>query len=178
LVHNLFLAARPLPEKAVAITGFAEQFKQDHRLQGNLIKPENLHVTLVELTGVKESEQTVVEKVSAAARRISLPPFDVAFARAMSFSVRKDKAVVLTGSEGVTGLVTLQRALIAALHKEWLKISPNPRYTPHMTLLYADAAIPEISVPPLRWTATEFVFIRSLPGKSTHVVLDRWPLSG
>jgi hypothetical protein len=47
-----------------------------------------------------------------------------------------------------------------------------------MTLLYADRAIREISVSPLRWPVTEFVFIRSLPGKSTHVILDCWPLRG
>ena len=114
----------------------------------------------------------------AAAQRVVLPAFDVVFGRAASFVVRKENALVLTGGEGSATLVTLQRALIAALHKEWLKIPSNPRYTPHMTLLYTGRPVPEIAVPPLRWTATEFVFIRSLPGKSTHLVLDRWSLRG
>jgi len=178
LVPNLFLATRPSPEAAAAGTALADWIRRDHQLRGNLVKLENLHVTLVEFFKLTEREETVLEKVSAAAKRVDLAPFEVNFDRAMSFRVRKDEAVVLTGSDGVTGLVTLQRDLIGALHKEWLKIPPNPRYTPHMTLLYADRAIPEISVRPLRWTATEFVFIRSLPGKSTHVVLDRWPLRG
>jgi 2'-5' RNA ligase len=178
LVPNLFLAARPAPDDVVAIAGLARRLNQDHGLHGHPIKPENLHVTLVEFMGVKEREQTVLEKVPAAAKRVALPAFDVVFDRAASFVVRKENAVVLTGGEGCAGLVTLQRALIAALHKEWLKIPPNPRYTPHMTLLYAGTGMPEIAVPPLRWTATEFVFIRSLTGKSTHLVLDRWPLRG
>ena len=178
MVYNLFLAARPLPDEAAAIGDFAVGLNRDHGLQGHLIKRENLHVTLVAFTGVKESEQTVLEKVPAAAKRVVLPAFDVVFDRAAGFSGGKGKAVVLMGGDGVTGLVTLQRALITALHKEWLKIPPNPRYMPHMTLLYAATDIAETAVPPQRWTATEFVFIRSLAGKSTHVILGRWPLHG
>lgn len=146
------------------------------RLHGNLIKPENLHVTLVEFTEVREREQAVLEKVSAAAKRIDFQSFDVSFDRALSFVKQDDKPLVLAGGDGVMGLVSLQQALIAALHKEWLKIPANSRYVPHMTLLYAAEKIPEISIPPLRWTVTEFVLIRSLAGKSTHLVLDRWPL--
>jgi 2'-5' RNA ligase len=178
LVYNLFLAVRPSPGEAETIARLAEELNQNYRLDGKPVRPQNLHVTLVEFAKLKEPEKTVLEKVPAAARRVALPAFQIAFDRALSFSGQKGKALVLTGSEGVAGLVALQQALIAALHKEWLKISANSRYTPHMTLLYADREIEEISLPPLRWTATELVFIRSLAGKSTHIVLDRWPLRG
>jgi len=176
-VYNLFLAARPSPDKAAAFSRFAEGLRQDCGLRGALIKTENLHVTLVEFVHTKELEQVILEKVLSAAKRIDLASFEVCFDRAMSFS-SQGKPLVLTGSEGVAGFVVLQKALIAALHKEWLKIPPNRGYCPHMTLLYPGQEVAGFSIPPLSWTVSEFVLIRSLPGKSTHVILDRWPLRG
>ena len=51
-------------------------------------------------------------------------------------------------------------------------------YLPHVTLLYDDALIDEHPVAPISWTATEFVLVHSLLGRTKHVILDRWALNG
>ena len=143
------------------------KLRQDHQLRGNPIKPGNFHATLVEFTKVKEPESVVLEKVIAAANQIDMPSFVVLFDRAVSFKKNDGNPLVLTGGDGAMGLVKLQRALIGALHKQWLKIPPNPHYVPHMTLLYDDRMIAGLVVPSVRMSVQEFVLIRSLSGQGT-----------
>jgi 2'-5' RNA ligase len=50
-------------------------------------------------------------------------------------------------------------------------------YLPHVTLLRGNAIdTVEESMPPIRWSAHEFVLIRSFFGQSKHEVIGRWPL--
>jgi len=51
-------------------------------------------------------------------------------------------------------------------------------FTPHVTLLYDGRVVTERLVEPIRWTVREFVLVRSLLGKTRHIVIGRWPLRG
>ena len=106
-----------------------------------------------------------------------MPAFEVQFDRVFSFSGSpRSKPLILTGGDGAAVLVTLNRALVAALQKEWLKIAANPGYTPHMTLLYSARSLAEQPIPPVFWRVEGFALIRSHAGQSRHEVLARWDL--
>jgi 2'-5' RNA ligase len=49
-------------------------------------------------------------------------------------------------------------------------------FNPHLTFLYGDQAIPEITIAPVSWIVRELVLVRSLHGQGRHLVLGRFPL--
>jgi 2'-5' RNA ligase len=174
-MHNLFFGAFPGEEDAARICG--ETQKLVHGLDGSPVRNDRLHTTLIEYTKVRDSPERIIESSLAAGSAIVMSAFDVSFDRALSFpNNTKGKPLVLAGGEGVAGLLALQRALIKALHKQWLKIPANPRYAPHMTLLYSKKILEEQSIPPLRWRVREFALVYSHAGEGHHEFLGRWPL--
>ena len=95
----------------------------------------------------------------------------------MSFSSSpRNRPFVLRGDAGLAELMVFQRALGLEMTKAGLGRWAKPAYTPHVTLLYDDRAVAEQAITPIRWTAGEFVLVRSLIGQTLHIPLARWPL--
>jgi len=178
LRHSLFFALVPPAEDAQRIAQVAKTLRAEHGLAGKLLLPERLHVTLRGLGGYEKSPpDDVVAAAKAAAvavMALARPRFDVTFDRLLHFPA--SRAVVLRSGTPSVPLAALARALGLAVQQAGLRTKPGG--TAHMTLMYDERGLPEHSIEPVGWTATEFVLIHSLVGKTEHLVLGRWPLQG
>jgi|HubBroStandDraft_5_1064220.scaffolds.fasta_scaffold69781_2 2'-5' RNA ligase len=173
--YPLFFALLPDEEATLQIAQLVERFRQSHGLTGAL-RP--LHVTLCDLVP-RETPQRTIEVASKVAASVAAAPFRVALNRMTRFGGKggKDKRpLVLAGDDGVAGLGQFRQRLCMQLRLADLTKRPGS-FTPHLTLLYDDPLPPDQDVPPIAWTAQDFVLVRSLVGQSKHEVLGRWPLS-
>jgi RNA 2',3'-cyclic 3'-phosphodiesterase len=168
---RLFLAVLPDSDASARIHRLARVLKRAHRFSGRLIHPTHLHVSLFFLGAPSEY---VAEVVSEAAAEVRTQPFEIWFDRSASFQGRSGNwPFVLVGDDGVRGLLTLRRALGAALASRGMKQLAKREFTPHVTILYAERQVEEYPIEPIRWVVSEFVLIHS---KNGHRHLARWPL--
>lgn len=175
---RLFFAIYPDPPAAARIARVARNLRDEHGLKGKPLPTKRFHVTLHFLGDYAGLPPDVVAMASAAAATVSMPSFDLAFDRTMSFTGRPgNRPFVLVGGEGVAAVAAFQQALGAALEKTGLGGRVESRYTPHVTLLYNPQLVAGQAVEPIAWTAREFVLVRSLIGRTRHVPLARWSLA-
>jgi 2'-5' RNA ligase len=174
---RLFFAVFPDADAAARIAQVCEDLRRQHRLRGKPLAAERLHVSLHHVGDFAQPpDQGVVAAVRDVAGRVHLPPFAVEFNGAMSFRGRRDnQPFVLHGDDGMIGLAMLQQALGTAMEKAGLGRCAA-RYSPHITLMYADRFIADRAIDPVRWTVHEFVLVHSLLGRSRYLALDRFPL--
>jgi len=175
---RLFFAIFPDADTAAQLAKLARHLRGEQGLTGAPLATERFHVTLHHLGDFVGVPRDIVARAGEAAAAVAMPPFEITFNRAMSFSGRPDKRpFVLLGGDGVAALAAFQRALGTAMEKTGLKVSKtDSNYTPHVTLLYDDRLVAEQTVETIRWTAHEFVLVHSLLGQGVHVPLARWTL--
>ncbi|MCC8687694.1 RNA 2',3'-cyclic phosphodiesterase [Xanthomonas campestris] len=145
-------------------------------VEGKLLAPERLHVTLHHLGDYAGGlPPSLVARASQAAERVAQHPFEVEFDRVGTFGGRRSQLpCVLRGEEQVRGLYDLQGALGRQLAH--VGIAGDAQYTPHMTLLHCNQALPQRRCDPLRWTVTDFALVRSFLGQSRYQIEGRWSL--
>jgi RNA 2',3'-cyclic 3'-phosphodiesterase len=176
---RLFFAIFPDADAAGRIARLAQNLRSEHGLTGKPLAADRFHVTLQMLGDYPCLPEKVVAAAQAAAAAVRMPPFEVSFDRAASFSRgARNRPFVLQGGEGVATLMAFQRLLISALAAGGMAQGAAPAYTPHVTLLYDDRLVEQQPIEPIKWTAHEFVLVHSLLGQSRHIQLARWPLSG
>ncbi len=113
---RIFFACLPDTETAARIHALAQSLKQEHGLEGTLILPEHLHVTLFHLGDWSALPTEIVEHARSAAAAVRLAPFNVVFDRAGSFRNRTGVyPFVLTGDKHVAAWRPLHDVLAAAL---------------------------------------------------------------
>ena len=174
---RLFFAIFPDADTAARIAQLAQQLYGEHGLHGSPLKTERFHVTLHHLGDYAGLPPHIISMASEAAAAVAMPPFEVAFDRAASFSgTPRNRPLVLRGGDGVAALMAFQQALGMATKRSGLGRWVKPGYTPHVTLLYDDYCVAEQAVETIGWTAHEFVLVHSLLGQTRHVPLARWPL--
>lgn len=170
-VGRLFLAAVPDASTALQIRHRAEILRCVHHLEGRLIEPDGLHVSLFFLGGLAEQH---VQLACGAAADVRAGSFEVSFDRAVSFRGKPgNRPFVLFGGDGLRQLMSFRRMLASAMTRVGLRRRANMNFTPHVTLLYDARAVEEHPIAPISWTVREFVLIHSMRG---HVHLARWPL--
>lgn len=175
---RLFFAIRPDAPAMASIEWLVKSLGDQHALSGRPLGRARYHVTLHHIGDFAGLPQSIIEAASAAAGRTIGSRFELTFDRVASFSTRaRNKPLVLLGGRGLEALKDFQSALGRAMVDTGLGRSVEPRYTPHLTLLYDQRTLDEQHVDPIAWTAVEFLLIRSLIGRSQHDVLARWPLS-
>jgi len=173
-----FFAVVPDEEARVRIGSLAARLKAAHRMNGALIRPRNLHVSLYGLGDPHGYDDWLRIKAQDTARRVDLPPFEVAFDYTASFDTgRKRSPFVLRGS-CLGRLMDFQRTLGRAMVHAGMCGRVSSAFTPHITLLYADRRVDEYPVLPIRWVVREYVLIRSFIGQGRHEHLASWPLRG
>ncbi len=178
-MDRLFFAIFPDADSAQRIARLAQQLRGEHDLKGRPLALDRFHVTLHHLGDYMGVPPDVVAMAGAAAAAVLMPPFEVVFDRAASFSsTPRNRPFVLRGGDGLAALMAFQQALGMAMKKTGLGHWAKPGYTPHVTLLYDDRCVAERAVETISWTAREFVLVHSQLGQSRHVPLLRWPLSG
>ena len=174
---RLFFAIFPTAYVAERIAQLAQQLRGEHGLKGKALATPRFHITLYHVGDYVGLPQAIVSRACAAATTVVMPPFKVAFDRAMSFARPSNRPFVLRGGDGLAALMAFQQALHTALDKAGLGgAKENAHYTPHVTLLYDDHGVAEQAIDTIDWTVHEFVLVRSLLGKTQHIPLARWPL--
>ena len=168
---RLFLAAVPDADTAERIHRLAGVLKRAHHLDGKLIAPERLHISLFFLGVLPER---IIHAACGAAADVRAAQFEVSFDRTASFRGRTgNRPFVLIGENGLGRLLSFRRVLGAALTRRGLRRVANTNFMPHVTLLYDARSVEEHPIWPIFWTVTEFVLIHSMKG---HDCLVRWPL--
>ena len=174
--ERIFFACLPDEETASRIHALALSFARDKTLDGTLILPEHLHVTLFHLGDWHSLPNEIVELARSAAQNVRAPPFDVSFKRARSFSNRTGVyPFVLSGN--LPQWSALHTQLGAALKGAGLGAATQGEFKPHMTLLRDEQRVRPFAIEPVGWTVKDFVLVHSLLGKTTHIHLGRWPLN-
>jgi 2'-5' RNA ligase len=173
---RIFFAALPDAPTAARIHARALALKAAHGLEGTLILPEHLHVTLFHLGDWVTLPEEIVKLAGAAAGEVAAAPFAVAFAKAGSFPNRTGiYPFVLTGDAKQWGV--LHAALAAALQKNGLGGATRGEFAPHVTLVYDAVRVKPAKIEPVGWTVRDFVLVHSRLGRTSHVHLGRWPLT-
>jgi RNA 2',3'-cyclic 3'-phosphodiesterase len=174
---RIFFACLPDAETAARIYALAQSLKEKHGLEGTLILPEHLHVTLFHLGDWHAVPDEIVKQASAAAAQVRLAPFEVVFDRAGSFRNRTGVyPFVLTGEKHIAAWLPLHDALAAALKHAGLGGATQGEFQPHITLSYDETRVKPEPVDPISWSVREVVLVHSLLGKTAHIHLGRWPL--
>ena len=173
---RLFLAVFPDPAARGRLAALGQSLKAERGLQGRLLRPEHLHVTLNHLGDYRTIPQNIVDAASRAVASLSATaPFALSLDRVVTFQRPGAKPVVVVGSDdGTTALEAFHRQLQKALARQGIK--PEARFKPHATLLYDRQGLPETPVESIRWTVGEVVLVHSLLGRTTHEHLARWSL--
>ncbi|MEO7399848.1 MAG: 2'-5' RNA ligase family protein [Polaromonas sp.] len=176
---RLFFAIFPDADSAERIAGLAQQLRGEHDLKGRPLALDRFHVTLHHLGDYVGVRPDIVAMAGAAAAAVAMPPFEVVFDCAASFSsTPRNRPFVLRGGDGLAALMAFQQALGMAMKGAGLGSQVTSGYTPHVTLLYDDRCVAGQAVETIRWTVREFVLVHSQLGQSRHVPLSRWTLRG
>jgi 2'-5' RNA ligase len=174
---RLFLAVVPDTDTAARIYQHAEVIRRARKLEGDLIRPEHLHATLFFLGERDALPGRIITCATKAAAAVKMPPFEVSFDRTVSFSGgRNNHPFVLLGSAGVQRLKTFRQMLAISMMRNGLRHLVRTIFMPHVTLLYDKQNVDEQPIEPISWIVHEFVLIRSLYHRTTHIHEARWPL--
>jgi RNA 2',3'-cyclic 3'-phosphodiesterase len=175
--NRLFLAIVPDPDTAARIYQRAEIIRRARKLEGNPIRPEHLHATLFFLGEWDALPGHIVARAVEAAAAIKMPPFRVSFDRTGSFSGGSNiHPFVLVGDTGVERLKKFRQMLGVSMMRNGLRHLVRTSFMPHVTLLYDKQNVDEHPIEPISWIVREFVLIRSLYRRTTHIHEARWLL--
>jgi 2'-5' RNA ligase len=175
----LFFGLLSQTDSTAAIIGAADGLRRLHGLNGGLIGPEHLHVSLHAVGAYDGLPNFIVERAYEAGAMVSTPPFPLVFDRVMSFDnkQRKRPLVLLPGYD-LPRLFTLHHALGQAMKRARVGRNVRPHFAPHMTLLYDRRMVRERPIEPIRMNVQDFVLVHSLVGQTRHIELARWVLRG
>lgn len=170
--HLILMIYPDPPARAAALTN-ARRYQAANQLGGAVFNPDLMHITLGHFDYWDEVPASLIEKISRAAGKLDVAPFEVSFDEICGFPGH----VVLQGGEGLEALRRFQAALRRAL--AWEKLdSAKLAFTPHMTVIYGQPGTVVTPIEPLSWTVREFALVVSLQGRGRHEVLARYRLAG
>lgn len=181
---GLFFTVLPDTNTAGSMAKLAQQICGETRSKSKPLAANRLHVTLHHLGNFAGGlPQERVDAAMNAAASIRMEPFSVEFDHVLSFASKpRPGPLVLGGGAGVTGLHALHDELARALQNAGIEdhtVSPNAApYTPHVTLAYGMPWLATRPVDAVSWNVRELVLMHSLLGRTRHVPLARWPLTG
>lgn len=171
--HSYFFACVPPQEVAVRIAEARDRLRRQHGLHGDPVETDRLHVTLYDLGGGDVPlPQAAIDAAGALAATIEGLAFEMQFDHAMSYP--HSRAFVLGGDAANAGVAQVRQQLKQALKPAGF---PSPHSgAAHMTLLYGEPLVPRHPIPPIGWTAGEFVLVHSRLRQRHYEWLGRWPL--
>jgi RNA 2',3'-cyclic 3'-phosphodiesterase len=169
------LAIFPRFEDARRLARAAADLHSQHDLDGPLLSPGRLHITLHAIAGLSDNmPQAVVDAAIAASSRVVSPSLPIVFDHVLSFT--DSNAFVLRCNPGSDAAIArLRQSLALALRRAGLH--PEPSDTPHMTMLYDPRHISQHAIELICWTATGFALILSHVGIHHHQWISRWGLA-
>jgi 2'-5' RNA ligase len=179
LRDNLFFCLLSQANSAREISKAADGLRHLHRLNGRLIEPERLHVSLHAIGLYDDLPNFIVERAYEAGAMVSTSPFPLMFDRVVSFENKREKRpLVLRPGYDLAGLFALRYVLGEAMRRARIGRHVTSHFTPHMTLLYDSRVVRERPIDPIRMNVQDFVLVHSLIGQRRYIELARWPLRG
>lgn len=177
MTESLFFALQPDVTAITQIQEVTADLCAQHALSTRFISADRLHVTLHFVGDLAALSQDQLDNAHAAAAAIKLPALEVSFDKVLSFrSTKTERPLVLASNASMTALQLFRYELGDQLRRRGVP-AEKAAFTPHLTLAYDKYAVEEqILAAPVKWTAREFVLIKSFVGKSRYEVLGRWPL--
>jgi len=173
---NLFFGLLSRADAAMEISKAADGLRHLYGLNGRLIGPERLHVSLHAVGQYDGLPNFIVERAYEAGTMVSTSPFPLVFDRVVSFdNKRENRPLVLRPGYDLARLFALRYVLGVAMKRARIGRRVTSHFTPHMTLLYDSRMVREL---PIRMDVHDFVLVHSLIGQSRYVELARWPLRG
>jgi 2'-5' RNA ligase len=167
--RRLFFALWPEPALQAEMAATGERIARTRKIEGRVIAPERLHLTLLFLGEVApEAEKRLI----AAAGRVEGRPFDLTLDQAGCFFRSK---VFWLGPRSVPRkLVELAGALHAAM--AGVGLAPDPKeLVPHVTCRRdIRHVIKPVPVDPVIWPARSFALVASVAGQ--YHVVSQWPM--
>ncbi|CEJ12559.1 hypothetical protein BN1110_02858 [bacterium YEK0313] len=175
--ERLFFAVMPDAAAARAIARIGQTLCEADPAAPKPIRQERLHVSTHFVCDWPRLKARRVMAARLAGAAVRLPPFDLALRAAMTFEPfgsrsEAQRPLVLVGE--AVGVSELQAALAAAMGAR----RPGPKRSglPHVTLCYGARPVAQRPIPPIAWTAREFVLLHSRQDQPHYDVLGRWPL--
>lgn len=177
--NALFFAILPGLEARARLTQAGRRLCERYGLSGPVLPAARMHVTLFGFGAGERGLDTAIQRIRRIGAAVRRAPFPVILESAMSFGGDGHHAQVLRCSQG-------SEAALMGLHDHLRDLSDdlrmtdpdrNPRYVPHLTVVYDPWTIPVTALDALiGWTAHELVLIRSEQGRGRHTCIGRWPL--
>jgi len=171
--HVVYLALQPPPAAAAEALARLDALPQRRRMSARPMAPNRLHVSLAGIGDFKRPPTPVFDKVMEAVAEVAAAPFVIELNRIGTWTSGDQRPIVLWGDEGVIGVHALFSELHKALWRADMAPRREPEMTPHMTLIYDRAEVPETPVEPVRWTVDEFVLIHAVHGEGRFDVVAR-----
>ncbi|NKK65966.1 MULTISPECIES: 2'-5' RNA ligase family protein [Rhizobium] len=174
--HRLFFALCPPDAIEQQAASIAHDYRRAFSLSGEP-RLTTLHVSIIWVGDYPKLPEDVVFAAQQAGSTVESAPIAMTFDQIMRFP--QARALVLCGEGGRKPLTRLRVQLGVSMHNAGFPHNIGGNFKPHMTLLYDRKTVPPTSLDtPVSWTASEFLLVHSLLGKTEHRIIDRWPLLG
>lgn len=168
----------PEPRARAAIAALGERLRLSHRVNGVLVAPDNLQLSICPRGRADHLRQPLESTLLEAASSVRATAFEVVLDSAMRLSAREGQYPLVFCSDGRTSapLVQLRKAIATEQARRGLQVGGVSSFLPHVVCLQGPS-VEEIneSIAPISWLVSEFVLIRSFFGHSREVI-GRWPL--
>lgn len=172
LQHRVYFALRPPEDIAMSIHAWAKALPAAKR---RLTPAGNLHISTNGIGEFEHIPDDILSRANAAGCAVHCPCFEVVLDRIQAFGRATKRPVILRCAEGTADIALLRDAITAALQQQGLPTGPQPA-TPHLTLWYDQAGIPEqVLARPFRWLVRDF-FLIDAKDAQPHQLPGRWPL--
>jgi 2'-5' RNA ligase len=166
---RLFYALWPEQHTREQISSVAKALA---RPEIRLLKPSNLHTTLVFVGSVDRSQLDALEQIGDT---VSAAAFELTYDAVAHW--QKPKIYCLTCSQVPDAAYQLVEQLTEAVTQLGIEIEKRP-YRPHVTLARKAKLPLSMDIEAIDWSAIEFVLVESISTAQgvRYDVLKRWPL--
>ena len=144
-----------------------------------IVRPfDHLHISLPCLKSLPDELSEVIQLADHVCKEPAhaTAPFEITFDRVFSFRGKEwqQPLVLAGGTDGNAELKAFHRLLTAKFSN---RSAADPKFTPHMTLLY-DREINEEPISPVSWKVSEVVLVQSYVGATKYDRIAQWKLGG
>lgn len=182
--ENWFFALRVPEPVAERIRALAFRLRGQHNLRGEPFDLWQYHVFLQSLLPQPLPSESWLTAGLRAGGSVRAAPFAVRFDRALTLpggsreSSRRSAFVLSARGDGEIGIKSLRNSLGASMKAANLKGASLGRYLPHVAMLYDEVRVPQDTIEPIAWTATEFFLIHRPELRAPYEEIESWSLDG